>query len=73
MVTESDSVPVAVGTGTIVRYPNSKLFTLTAVPGTPGGVGHAMTPPVFLRPGQVVRTAIEGIGELLNPCVREMP
>jgi acylpyruvate hydrolase len=41
--------------------------------GTPGGVGHAMDPPVYLRAGQVVRTAIEGIGELLNECVPEMP
>ena len=41
--------------------------------GTPGGVGHAMDPPVYLRAGQVVRTAIEGIGELVNPCVPEMP
>lgn len=36
--------------------------------GTTGGVGAARTPPVFLREGQVVRTAIEGIGELLNRC-----
>lgn len=41
--------------------------------GTPGGVGHAMDPPVYLRPGQVVRTAIEGIGELVNECIPEMP
>jgi acylpyruvate hydrolase len=37
--------------------------------GTPGGVGHARDPQVFLKPGNVVRTAIEGIGELLNVCV----
>jgi acylpyruvate hydrolase len=37
--------------------------------GTPAGVGAGRTPPVFLRPGQVVRTAIEGIGELVNECV----
>lgn len=37
--------------------------------GTPAGVGHGRTPPVYLRPGQVVRTAIEGIGELVNRCV----
>lgn len=37
--------------------------------GTPAGVGFARTPPVFLAPGQVVRTAIEGIGELVNRCV----
>ena len=41
--------------------------------GTPGGVGHAMDQPLYLRAGQVVRTAIEGIGELVNPCVPEMP
>ena len=37
--------------------------------GTPSGVGAGRTPPVFLRPGQVVRTSIEGIGELVNECV----
>jgi acylpyruvate hydrolase len=37
--------------------------------GTPSGVGDARTPPVYLRPGQVMRTAIEGIGELVNRCV----
>ena len=36
--------------------------------GTPGGVGEGRTPPVYLQPGQVVRTSIEGIGELVNPC-----
>jgi acylpyruvate hydrolase len=36
--------------------------------GTPAGVGHARTPTVFLRPGQVVRTRIEGLGELVNQC-----
>jgi acylpyruvate hydrolase len=37
--------------------------------GTPGGVGHARDPQVFLRAGDTVRTAIEGIGELVNACV----
>jgi acylpyruvate hydrolase len=41
--------------------------------GTPGGVGSGMDPPVFLTPGNVVRTSIEGIGELVNECVPEMP
>ncbi len=36
--------------------------------GTPAGVGHGMEPPVYLRSGQVVRTVIEGIGELVNQC-----
>ena len=39
--------------------------------GTPAGVGHARKPSVFLKPGQVVRSAIEGIGECVNPCARE--
>jgi acylpyruvate hydrolase len=41
--------------------------------GTPGGVGHAMDPPVYLGEGQVVRASIEGIGELVNQCVAERP
>ncbi len=39
--------------------------------GTPGGVGAARNPPVFLRDGQAVRSSIEGIGELLNLCVSD--
>jgi len=39
--------------------------------GTPAGVGHGRVPPVYLRAGQVVRTAIEGIGELVNRCVAD--
>ena len=37
--------------------------------GTPDGVGAARNPPVFLRPGQVLRSAVEGVGELVNRCV----
>jgi acylpyruvate hydrolase len=36
--------------------------------GTPAGVGAGRRPPVFLRPGQVVTTEIEGIGRLQNVC-----
>jgi len=39
--------------------------------GTPGGVGAARTPPVWLRPGQVVRTVVEGVGECVNQCLPE--
>lgn len=35
--------------------------------GTPEGVGYAMQPPQVLKSGDVVRIAIEGIGELINP------
>ncbi len=34
--------------------------------GTPAGVGFARTPPVFLKPGDVIACAIEGIGEIRN-------
>ncbi|MCB0000598.1 MAG: fumarylacetoacetate hydrolase family protein, partial [Anaerolineales bacterium] len=34
--------------------------------GTPSGVGVAMDPPVFLRPGDVVRCEIDGIGVIEN-------
>jgi acylpyruvate hydrolase len=57
-----------------VRYIST---ILTLVPGdvvstgTPGGVGVGRQPPLFLAPGQQVRTVIEGIGELLNECVAE--
>jgi acylpyruvate hydrolase len=39
--------------------------------GTPGGVGNARQPPVYLQPGNVLRTWIEGLGECLNQCVAE--
>jgi 2-keto-4-pentenoate hydratase/2-oxohepta-3-ene-1,7-dioic acid hydratase in catechol pathway len=38
--------------------------------GTPAGVGAGFDPPRFLRDGDVVRIAIEGIGELHNPVVQ---
>lgn len=39
--------------------------------GTPGGTGAARNPKVFLAPGQVVRTAIEKLGQSQNVCVKE--
>jgi len=39
--------------------------------GTPAGVGYARTPPVFMRPGDVVEIEIEGIGVLRNPIADE--
>lgn len=35
--------------------------------GTPEGVGYAMVPPQVIKTGDVVRIAVEGIGELVNP------
>lgn len=37
--------------------------------GTPGGVGHARKPPVYLRVGQEVSCTIEGIGSVTNKVV----
>lgn len=34
--------------------------------GTPAGVGFARTPPVYLKPGDVVECAVEGIGSIRN-------
>jgi acylpyruvate hydrolase len=50
----------------------SQIFTLEPgdliAMGTPDGVGAGRTPPVWLQPGQTVRTYIEGVGELINTC-----
>src|SRR5258707_882727 len=37
--------------------------------GTPGGVGHARPPPVYLTGGETVVTEIEGLGRLVNRVV----
>ena len=37
--------------------------------GTPAGVGMGFDPPKFLKPGDVVRCEIEGIGALENTVV----
>ena len=39
------------------------------ITGTPSGVGHARDPEVFLRRGQTVVTAIDGVGECRNVCI----
>jgi 2-keto-4-pentenoate hydratase/2-oxohepta-3-ene-1,7-dioic acid hydratase in catechol pathway len=41
------------------------------VTGTPGGVGAKRTPPLWLRPGDVVEVEISAIGCLRNPVVAE--
>lgn len=37
--------------------------------GTPGGVGVSRKPPVFLKPGDVLVSTIDGIGTTTNNCV----
>ncbi|TMD10091.1 MAG: fumarylacetoacetate hydrolase family protein [Chloroflexi bacterium] len=39
--------------------------------GTPSGVGQWRKPQIFLKPGQTVRTAVEGVGECVNLCAPE--
>ena len=39
--------------------------------GTPGGVGFARTPPVWLEPGGVIEVTIEGVGTIRNRVVAE--
>jgi 2-keto-4-pentenoate hydratase/2-oxohepta-3-ene-1,7-dioic acid hydratase in catechol pathway len=46
--------------------PGDIIFT-----GTPAGVGAAMKPPEFLKAGDTVKVAIDGLGELENPVTAE--
>jgi 2,4-didehydro-3-deoxy-L-rhamnonate hydrolase len=55
------SVPelIAFLSSIVTLLPGDLLFT-----GTPSGVGHARTPPVFLQVGDRLRTWADGIGEM---------
>jgi acylpyruvate hydrolase len=57
---------VAYVSQTITLRPGDLLLT-----GTTGGVGDARKPPVYLQPGQVLRSYVEGLGECVNHCVAE--
>jgi 2-keto-4-pentenoate hydratase/2-oxohepta-3-ene-1,7-dioic acid hydratase in catechol pathway len=39
--------------------------------GTPGGVGFARTPPVWMHPGDVIEISVEGLGTIRNRVVAE--
>lgn len=39
--------------------------------GTPGGVGMYRSPPEYLKPGDVIVSEIEGLGQLVNPVVKD--
>ncbi|MEV6233615.1 fumarylacetoacetate hydrolase family protein [Saccharopolyspora shandongensis] len=45
-------------------HPGDLIFT-----GTPAGVGMGRTPPRYLAAGDVVRTSIDGIGEMRHVFV----
>lgn len=59
---------------TLVSY-ISTMITLhpgdVIITGTPGGVGRARTPEVYLTAGQLVETSIEGIGTLRNRVIAD--
>ena len=73
-VQKADTGDLVFGPATLVAYishdhhpvPGDVIAT-----GTPGGVGHARTPPRYLADGQTVVTRIAGIGELRNRCRKE--
>ena len=46
----------------LVLHPGDIIFT-----GTPGGVGHAQG--IYLKPGDIILSEIEGLGTLANTCV----
>ena len=39
--------------------------------GTPAGIGHTRTPPVYMKPGDTVTVEIERLGALTSPVVAE--
>jgi 5-carboxymethyl-2-hydroxymuconate isomerase len=41
--------------------------------GTPAGCGTFRDPPLWLRPGDVVEVAVEGVGSLTNPVTAGRP
>ena len=71
---QSRTSDLVFGSAEIAAYA-SQVITLRPgdliLTGTPGGVGNARKPPVYLRPGNVLRTWIEGLGECVNQCVAE--
>jgi 2-keto-4-pentenoate hydratase/2-oxohepta-3-ene-1,7-dioic acid hydratase in catechol pathway len=46
--------------------PGDLIFT-----GTPPGIGHALQPPVYLKPGDTVEVEIDSLGTLRNPVSGE--
>jgi 2-keto-4-pentenoate hydratase/2-oxohepta-3-ene-1,7-dioic acid hydratase in catechol pathway len=62
------------GVAVLISY-LSQVMTLlpgtVILTGTPGGVGNARKPPVFLQPGDLCEVEIEGIGMLQNRVVAQ--
>lgn len=45
-------------------FPGDVIYT-----GSPFGVGHGRKPQVYLKPGDVVETTLEGVGTITNRCI----
>jgi 2,4-diketo-3-deoxy-L-fuconate hydrolase len=60
----SASELVAAASAHCTLEPGDLIFT-----GTPSGVGFGMTPKRYLVPGDVLETALAGVGVLRNECV----
>jgi acylpyruvate hydrolase len=68
---QSDIGDLVFGPAALVSYISSIVTLLPGdviASGTPGGVGSARKPPVFLADGDVVTTRIGGVGECRNVC-----
>lgn len=67
---DSSTAEMIFGVAALISY-LSQTMTLepgdTILTGTPHGVGFAMTPPQFLRPGDRVACEIAGLGRIDNP------
>lgn len=74
VVQKADTADLHFDPATLVAY-ISQIITLVPgdliATGTPGGVGHAHSPPRYLAPGAELVTRVEGVGECRNVCVTE--
>ena len=50
----------------ITLEPGDLIFT-----GTPPGIGHALSPQVYMKPGDVAEVEIDGLGTLVNPVISD--
>jgi acylpyruvate hydrolase len=71
LMQQSSTADMVFSVAEIVAY-ISEIITLVPgdliATGTPSGIGAARRPPVFLKPGNVLHSAIDGIGEMHNTC-----
>lgn len=74
LVQEGDTTDLVFDPPTLLSY-ISRIITVRpgdlVLTGTPGGVGHARTPPRYLAAGDVLVTAVDGVGECRNAVVVE--